>query len=231
MPQQHYLNQNYQTLEQLAKACDITSEELDNLVNQQLVPEPSYTVLSNNKCISQAFGELTTNGLTEGKYFHPSNRTWVILAINTKKRMGYAQAYIDLKAQFKQNFATELSVLNSQIFHLPDSFTDNGDIIEDGLNARTEAAWGYFLKGVFSLCVADPSTEKSIATKEILQEALITLTNNRQDTDLGENEKEHLLSLIEQYAAAAMPFSPLEYPNSSRKRLVEDLRATLISVN
>lgn len=33
--------------------------------------------------------------------------------------------------------------------------------------------------------------------------------------------------LIDAYAAAAMPFSPIEYPRSSRKRLVENLRANL----
>lgn len=33
-----------------------------------------------------------------------------------------------------------------------------------------------------------------------------------------------LLALIDDYAAAAMPFSPAEYARSSRKRLVDDLR-------
>jgi len=33
--------------------------------------------------------------------------------------------------------------------------------------------------------------------------------------------------LIDQYAQASMPFSPLEYARSSRKRLVDDLREKL----
>jgi hypothetical protein len=227
--QQNYLDHHYQTLEQFANLCAISPEELNNLISQQLIPSPSYTVTSSNKCISQAFGELTASDLSVGKYFHPGNKSWVIIAIETKNRVGSAQARINLKEQFRQNFAAELKSLNNQLFPLQDSFTNNGQIIEEGLNARTNAAWVHFLKGVFSLCVADPSTEKSIATKEVLQEALIALTENGVKTDFNTEDKNHILNLINQYEQAAMPFSPAEYPMSSRKRLVEDLRAKLVT--
>jgi hypothetical protein len=36
-----------------------------------------------------------------------------------------------------------------------------------------------------------------------------------------------LLDVIAAYEVAAMPFSPIEYAQSSRKRLVDDLRARL----
>ena len=36
-----------------------------------------------------------------------------------------------------------------------------------------------------------------------------------------------LRALIDDYGAAAMPFSPVEFARSSRKRLVDDLRARL----
>lgn len=230
MPLQTYLNHYYQTIEQFALACDITSKEVDILVNEQLIPEPSYTVISDNKCISQAFGELTSNELTIGEYFHPRNKIWVNLAIKMKIKVGSVQAHANLKQQFKHNFAIELQALDIEIFRLSDSFTDNGHIVQDGLEQRTETAWGYFLKGVFSLCVADPSSEKSIATKEVLQEALITLTDNGLKNDFDKKATKHILYLIEQYEQAAMPFSPIEYPNSSRKRLVEDLRAKLVNI-
>jgi len=224
---QNYLDHHYQTLEQFANASAISPDEINNLISQKLIPEPSYTVLNTNKCISQAFGELTSSCLVAGKYFHPGNRTWVMIAIESKKRMGAVQAHHELKQQFRQNFAAELKRLNSKVFSLKDSFTANGQVIEDGLNVRTNAAWDYFLKGVFSLCVADPSTEKSIATKEVLQEALIALTDNGVKTDYNNEAKHHILNLIHQYEQAAMPFSPAEYANSSRKRLVEDLQAKL----
>jgi hypothetical protein len=228
--QQNYLDHHYQTLEQFANSCAILPDELNQLIKQQLIPEASYTVISNNKCISQAFGELTISGLSVGKYFHPGNKAWVIIAIETKNRVGATQAQVELKQQFRENFAAELKSLNSTIFPVEDCFTQNGHIIADGLNTRTNAAWDYFLKGVFSLCVADPSTVKSIATKEVLQEVLMTLTNNGSKTDHNNEDKNFILDLIKQYEQAAMPFSPAEFPNSSRKRLVEDLRAKLVYV-
>jgi hypothetical protein len=227
---QNYLEHHYQNLDQFAKACAISPEEINNLVSQKRIPAPSYIVLSNNKCISQAFGELACSGLKEGQYFHPGNRRWVMNAVDTINKVGSLQAPHKIKQQFSKNFAAELKILNSEIFPLQDSFSPNGQVIKDGLNARINAAWGYFLKGVFSLCVTDPSTEKSIATKEVLQEALITLTNNGSKVDFNHEDKTQLLNLIKQYEKAAMPFSPPEYPNSSRKRLVEDLRAKFVNV-
>ncbi|GAC20375.1 DUF6058 family natural product biosynthesis protein [Paraglaciecola arctica] len=226
---QNYLDHHYQTSELFANTCAISPEELDILLSQQLIPAPSYNVISDKKCISQAFGELNSTGLRIEKYFHPGNKFWVTLAVETKTKVGSVQAHADLKERFKQNFAAELKILNCKIFPLQDSFTENGSIISDCLGARTDVAWDYFLKGVFSLCVADPSSVQSIATKEVLQEALITLTQNGVKTDFNMEEKNHILNLIDQYEQAAMPFSPVEYPTSSRKRLVEDLRAKLIT--
>jgi hypothetical protein len=43
----------------------------------------------------------------------------------------------------------------------------------------------------------------------------------------GDRDDERALALIEAYASASMPFSPVEYPLSSRKRLVDDLRSII----
>jgi hypothetical protein len=85
--QQNYLGLHYQTLELLAKACSISPEELDTLVSQQLIPAPSYTVINANKCISQAFGELTASELRPGKYFHLGNKVWAMIAVETKNEI------------------------------------------------------------------------------------------------------------------------------------------------
>jgi hypothetical protein len=97
-------------------------------------------------------------------------------------------------------------------------------------DARTESAWTSYLSGVFSLCVADPSTELSIARKEVLQEALTEINDRQPEPESSEVDKQKILELVEQYARASMPFSPPEYPRSSRKRLVEDLGARLRGV-
>jgi hypothetical protein len=107
---------------------------------------------------------------------------------------------------------------------MADAFDDHGRPIAAGLEARIASYWQSFQQGIFGLCVANPVSEFEITRKEILQEKLTTLTDNGEqyaDISIG---KEALLLLIDKYEEASMPFSPIEYPMSSRKRLVTDLR-------
>ena len=222
-----YLKNNYQTADELATACNISVDELSGLVKEKLVPEPSYTVNAQDTLISQAFGELPAQGARAAQYFHPGNAAWITVALDAKKTCGAQQAHRNLKDRFKRNFISALQELDKTLFRLSDSFTDTGHPIASGLDSRAEEAWAQFIKGVFSLCVADPSSEMSIARKEILQEALTNLSDSSIGADSSPEAKSHALDLIGQYAQAAMPFSPPEYPRSSRKRLVEDLRAKI----
>ncbi len=222
-----YLQNYYQTGDQLAAVCSISTDELAKLVREKLVPHASYTIVQGDKLISQAFGEFHVHDSTPGQYYHPGNAVWIELALEAKEKFGPEQAHRELKKRFKSNFTAALEELDKTTYRLSDSFTDTGQELSSGLNLRTESAWDNFLKGIFSLCVADPSSEKSIARKEILQEALTELTDSRSNTDFSAESRCRILALIDQYAQTAMPFSPPEYPGSSRKRLVEDLRLKL----
>jgi uncharacterized protein YdbL (DUF1318 family) len=222
-----YLERHYLTAEQLAANCSISTSELASLVAEKLVPHASYTVDRGDTLVSQAFGKLLVRNAAPGQYYHPGNAHWIKLALEETSRSGPQGAHRELKKRFKGQYAAALRELNDSTFRLPDSFTDDGEEISASVDLRTEAAWNYFVDGVFSLCVADPSTEESIALKEILQEALVDLTDDGSRADYSAEEKRRILSLIDRYALAAMPFSPVEYPLSSRKRLVEDLRRKL----
>ncbi|MFO3706874.1 DUF6058 family natural product biosynthesis protein [Xanthomonas codiaei] len=222
-----YLDHHYRTAEQLAAACAISPETLTLLVNERLVPEPSYTVTEDGRFISQAFGEFQVHALAPGRYFHPGNAAWVVLALEARASEGAQRAHTALKERFRRNFAAALMELDKTVYRLPDSFTETGSVIAEGLDKRTESAWHHFLKGVFSLCVADVSSEASIARKEVLQEALIEMSDNGSKDVYSAEQRRQCLDTIGQYEAAAMPFSPLEYSRSSRKRLVEDLRPKL----
>jgi hypothetical protein len=71
------------------------------------------------------------------------------------------------------------------------------------------------------------SSAAAIAYKEILQEKLVALSENGKKLVYPVQQARAMQELIDAYAAAAMPFSPVAYPVSSRKRLVEDLRANM----
>ncbi|HZH42526.1 MAG TPA: DUF6058 family natural product biosynthesis protein [Lysobacter sp.] len=220
-----YLRDHYLDGARFAAACGIPVETLQQLVDARLVPAPSY-VVEDGILHSVVFGPFAAVDVTGGRYFHPGNAAWVALALRARDEHG-EQAGAWLEARFRRRFADALAECDRAIGRLPDAFTDAGAPIADGLRARTDAAWTHFRQGVFGLCVADPSTERSIARKEVLQEVLARLSDNGIRREFDDDVRERLPALIDDYARAAMPFAPVEYSRSSRKRLVEDLRAAL----
>ena len=222
-----YLEKYYLNAQQFCAVCDIDGDELHALVAASLVPSPSYIVTESATIKSFVFGEMPAPGSSPGEYFHRDSAVWVKQAVATIASHGQASAHTILKNKFTNNFAVALKELNTSTWRLSDSFDENGAVIPEGLKLRCDTAWKYFLNGTFSLCVTHPVSEAEIAKKEILQEKLTALSENGQKTDFTAAEKQMILQLITEYAKSAMPFSPIEYSISSRKRLVENLRARL----
>lgn len=215
-----YLHTNYLNIEQFASACGISVGELSELIGLHLIPGPSYVVTEQATVKSYVFGEMDAPGSMPGSYFHPGNRTWVELA----RRAEFRNNARSIRELFDTEFTEALIELNTTTWRLSDSFSDNGAIIETGLRSRLDTAWEHFLKGTFGLCVANPISAMEIARKEILQEKLTSLTANGSKHVFATSELDTVLALIDDYAASSMPFSPIEYPRSSRKRLVDDFR-------
>ena len=221
-----YLATYYQTATQVARAAAISADELEALIGMRLVPAPSY-VVSDGTVSSFVFGAMDAPGATPGRYFHPSQRTWIARARSILAAGPAHTAKARMQAQFDANFGAALAELHATTWRLADSFDETGAPIPAGLQMRLTSAWTYFLNGTFGLCVADPVSEAHIARKEVLQEKLMHVSDNGKKTLYAPREAQAVRELIDAYAAAAMLFSPVEYPVSSRKRLVEDLRLKL----
>ncbi|WP_426076642.1 DUF6058 family natural product biosynthesis protein [Janthinobacterium sp. PSPC3-1] len=222
-----YLGKHFLNEVQLASASAMHIDELDALIHDRLLPAPSYVVTNAGNVCSFVFGEMSAPGSTPGRYFPPSQLAWIDRARRAIAAGATADIEASLKAQFTVNFATALATLNLSTWRLRDSFGDDGAPIAGGLRVRTDAAWEYFLNGTFGLCVANPISEAHIAYKEVLQEKLTQISDNGSQTVFSPQQAQATHELIDAYAAASMPFSPIEYASSSRKRLVEDLRANL----
>ncbi|MBA3666544.1 MAG: hypothetical protein H0W65_02320 [Sphingomonas sp.] len=206
----NYLDRYFREASVIAEGSGLSVDELDRLVAAGAVPAPSYTVLA-NRIVSAAFGDLPNDGVPAGRYFAPSQKQW----------LDRASGGASLEPAFREEMARALADADRTIHRLPDAFDEDGEPLP-GLAARLDSMWGYFLDGVFALCVAESGSVRSIARKEVLQEKLSALCEGAEPLD-----REGLAPLIDQYASAAMPFSPAEYPHSSRKRLVSDLSQRL----
>jgi hypothetical protein len=222
----NYLAKHYLNEAQLVAAGTVRIDELDALIRDRLVPAPSYVVTETGTVCSCVFGEMAAPGSTPGRYFHPSQLVWIARARDAIASGATHDAEARLKEQFAAKFATALATLNLTTWRLRDSFDDDGAVIADGLRTRTDSAWKYFLNGTFALCVANPISEARIAYKEVLQEKLVQLSENGAKTVFSPQQGLAMHALIDAYAAAAV-----EYALSSRKRLVEDLRANICASN
>ncbi|WP_219118153.1 DUF6058 family natural product biosynthesis protein [Janthinobacterium sp. UMAB-56] len=223
----NYLSLHYLDETQLAAAAAMAMQEIDALIQAGLVPAPAYVVDDSGKVCSFVFGAMAAPGSRAGRYFPPSQLAWIAIARDAVAESTAHAAQERLQAQFTSRYAAALATLNLTTWRLRDSFDDRGAPIAEGLRARSDSAWMYFLNGTFSLCVAHPLSEAHIAWKEVLQEKLAQQSENGSKTLLSQQQAQEMHALIDAYAMAAMPFSPVEYALSSRKRLVEDLRANI----
>jgi hypothetical protein len=221
-----YLAKHYVNAAQFATLCDIEEDELRDLIRRELVPEPSY-VVRNGELHSYVFGALPALGSIPGEYFHPGMATWVVRTRHDLATHGIEDARGRVRQTLDEEFTAALHELDKSLFRLRDAFDDSGRPLGSGLRARLDSAWEHFIHGTFGLCVANPQSALDIARKEVLQEQLTAWTENGAKHAFAAADLPALMQLIDAYEAASMPFSPIEYPRSSRKRLVDDLRARL----
>jgi Family of unknown function (DUF6058) len=208
-----YLGRYYLNKQQFADACSMDELTLDELIANQLIAAPSYEV-KDSKIRSYILGELPAPEATEGQYFHSDMVIW-------------ATRVDVLRPRFHENFLAALAQLDRSVWRLKDCFADDGSLIPDGYAARFAYTWDHFLHGTYGVCVAHPTAELAIARKEVLQEKLTALTENGTRTDYLASELPELQQTLDDYDRAAMPFSPVDYPLSSRKRLIDDVRNSL----
>jgi Family of unknown function (DUF6058) len=220
MKVQEYLDRYYWTAQQLAESSGLAIGDLNMMVESGLVPKPSYVVVG-SILESAAFGRLSAHDAREASYFNPATVSW----IERVQNLSVKPSIEALRELFADNMATVLAQMNQSVWRLSDAFDDQGLPIPAGLNVRIDSYWHSLNDGIFGLCVVDPVSEFEIASKEILQEKLTAITNNGTQLEGSGICKEDLIDLIDAYARASMPFSPVEYPISSRKRLVDDLLA------
>ena len=199
-----YLRNHFVDKATFASLAGISINRLDQLTAAEAIPSATY-ICDGISVSSAVFGDTPINESLTGEYFRPECVRWVKIA--NQAPLG----------------SERTAVLAELVKELSISLEDHCNTKET-IEAKIQGYLPYFFNGTFGLCVADPSTGAGIVRKEMLQEKLIELTANGSLPSPANFSKEELLTLIDDYADSAMPFSPAEYERSSRKRLVDDLR-------
>ena len=199
-----YLQKHFVDKPTFASLAGVTADRLDQLIAMEAIPAATYTC--HGKSVhSAAFGATEINEPLTGEYFRSECVRWAKIAATAPAGSERTAVVAELTRELR--------------LALRDSLGDPRAIEE-----KIAGFFPGFRNGTFGLCVADPSSGAGIARKEMLQEKLTALTANGRDPSPAGVSRNDLLGLIDDYAGAAMPFSPAEYQRSSRKRLVDDLR-------
>lgn len=214
-----YLTENYCSLEDLACGAHVSVRQIEDLIDQGLVPGCSYEVTS-DKCLkSFIFGAIAGGIAPVGRYFAPSNVSWIRRALDLLNRCGRARALWQFEAQFEGRYVAALRARMGPGEDLHGVSLPDDKVSEETWRSGLANTLKHFRVGTYGVCVRDCDSEDRIARKKIAVERLSQRTNNGTRRNFVDQELSQVRLAICEYNAIAMPFSPLDYPMSSRKRL------------
>ena len=203
-----YLKEHFVDKPTFASLASISVQRLDQLIAAGAIPRATY-ICDGKSISSSAFGMIEIPESIVGEFFRPACIRWVHLADSAP------------------NGSEKLAVESKVADEIRTALITLGERDPVAIETRVQTYLPSLFDGTFGLCVSDPSTGSGIVKKEILQERLTAITENGTNATPSDLSKSELLRLIDDYAQAAMPFSPAEYARSSRKRLVDDLRPSV----
>lgn len=199
-----YLSNNYLTLEQVSLQSGVTSQEIEDKIQNQLLPEPSYQLNHTIEITSPLGDRHKLEGVTS--YFPPSY-------VNLVKRSTDEPA-----DKIKQKFIDEMK---GHLLKHPSREVAYGGVLGDDhkLDEALEQEWEAYCKGIYGICTLN-ATAPEIIEKEIAVKKLIKFLNSHSDNDL-KNRRSELTRIIEEYDRVSNLFAPYQRESSSRGKYVD----------
>ncbi len=222
-----YLAENFVGRSELAERCSISVGDLTAAIERGILPRPSY-VVAGDTLHSSAFGPIQSPGLQAGDYFHRDMALWTEGATAIVARHGLDKAAEAMKQAFLDELSEEFPALVEAGLTPPPCLGESGGLDATLTSGWLVSHWDAHIQGIFGVCVRRPGSIRQILLKETLQSMLSALTDNGARLAYSTEERRALDPLISQFAQACAPFTPVEYPRTSRKRFVEDLPLLLV---
>lgn len=200
----NYLDTNFLTRRQLLEISQVTEDQLQQWIDLSLAPRGSYRLDLSLSCDSYF-------GLHEGsesiEYFAKGTVAW----------LGFLQGIAspgDAFVAFERRYKARLASLRTSGFH------SDSPKLNEGIEAHIASEWGHFLDGVYGFCTRSGLPE-DIAAKEL---AIVIVQDLIERSDLTERELDDLKEAVDLLDTVSAGFAPHEREQSSRRRLVDDVR-------
>ncbi|MHC0439852.1 DUF6058 family natural product biosynthesis protein [Flavobacterium sp. 3-210] len=207
-----YIEENYIEFEEIIKTLNISSEKLNNLIESQLVPQPSY-VIKSEITISSPLND-SHKIIFEKKYFHPSVLEFIKMNADNSNPEKF-------KLEFKENLLSNLKNHAYKVFAYGNVFDANENLDDKKIENALEEEWNYFCKGVYGICTLN-NNENDIINKEIAIKRILNFIE-KKSTSLTNDEKIELQELNTEFNKSTSLFAPYQRELSSRGKYLDKL--------
>lgn len=200
----NYLNHHFYPKHTLLSHAGITEAELIDLQEKQLMPACSYRLDLKYSCDS-FFGEHTKQQVID--YYSKGYASWLGMLSSIDEP---AKVY-EIFAQRYQQTIKQLNLTGHRV---------QDPKLNENLDCHIKSEWGYFLDGTYGLCTQSGLPE-DIAAKEI---AITEIKEIIISEKLNEDELIRLERAVNLLDTSSSSFAPHERLDSSRHRLVDEVR-------
>ncbi len=200
----NYLQQHFYDKGEFVKRTRLSAKKLAHLQQLNIMPLASYRVMMSVTCDS-FLGDYHKEQCLE--YYAKGYLSWCC-AISKLTEERQAKLLFTERYKFK---ALQLQQTG---------FTCFANKLPDDFNTVIEQEWHLFLQGTYGVCTRTGLPE-DIATKELTAMLIKQLT---QQASLNSTEKDKLEKTVNLLDSASALFAPHERANSSREKLINQVR-------
>ena len=224
-----YMDKHFVEENKLADTLKISTSKLLKYTELGVIPSYSYHIISENLVETVVFGKLQIEQGITGKYYSKSVQHWFNKAQKVVDHYPSDQIRKQLQNRFQLEYTQQIKQLPKLTQLFPELFDDHGTLIEAQLKNKAEQTWNDHLNGSYGLCVVNPNSVSAIIEKQIAVRRLASVTDNGNKQKFNSAQLAEFLVAAEEFDRVAMPFSPADYPLSSRKRLLDEIKTKLVS--
>ena len=190
-----YIEENFIELHHLCEMAQISVEELDRLIEDRVIPEPSYIIQVEHSITSPLNDHYKCS--TTKKYFANGLVDLIKQNLSLKEPGSF-------KEKFKKEFLEQLLKHRNKEYAYGNIFSENGFIDEEQFELAFEKEWDFYCTGVYGICTLN-ATEKEIVEKEIAVKKLIEFNKQFLNRPLTDTEKDQLKELNNEFNKIASP--------------------------
>ncbi len=199
-----YIEENYIEWDELCKKMKISSDELNQLINSEKVPKPSYEIIHKMK-ICSPLNDFVEKEIQK-KYFP-------LKSLELLKQIKQKQEETSI-LEFKKDLYQALEAHPYKSYAYPDITKANGDIDSVIFDKYAEEKWHYYISGVYGICTQNVSVQEIVRKGIVVQRLKEFQENDNKDNEL-------LKVLDKEYNEVAALFAPYQRQESSREKYLD----------